>query len=52
MLMRTPFAPAASNASINTGSREAGPIVARILAFLTMTPLSTTQKEKGKQEQG
>src|SRR6185503_3074699 len=34
MLMRTPFAPAVSSASITPGSRDAGPSVARIFAFL------------------
>jgi hypothetical protein len=34
MLMRTPLAPAASNASSVAGSRDAGPSVARILALL------------------
>src|SRR3954464_2205148 len=34
MLMRTPSAPAASIASNTCGSREAGPMVASIFAFL------------------
>src|SRR5436190_5896418 len=34
MLMRTPFTPALSNASITPGPRVDGPSVARIFAFL------------------
>jgi hypothetical protein len=38
MLMRTALAPAASSDSSTAGSREAGPIVASILALLTFLP--------------
>src|SRR6185369_200536 len=36
MLRRTPSTPAASIASSTPGSRDAGPIVAKIFAFLTI----------------
>src|SRR5215475_11650573 len=39
MLMRTPLAPAAISFSIISGSREAGPSVIRIFAFLKFEPV-------------
>jgi hypothetical protein len=39
MLIRTPFAPAASNASRVAGSREAGPSVASIFALLIVSSI-------------
>src|SRR5215213_2028426 len=39
MLMRTPFAPAAISFSTMSGSREAGPSVIRIFAFLKFKPV-------------
>jgi hypothetical protein len=42
--------PAANSASINTGSRDAGPSVARILAFLTVTPLSIKQETESRRQ--
>src|SRR5689334_5319454 len=39
MLMRTPFAPAAISFSTISGSREAGPSVIRIFAFLKFEPV-------------
>src|SRR5947208_6294552 len=47
MLMRTPSAPAASMASNVCGSREAGPIVASILARLTMQSILNQQWNHG-----
>src|SRR5215216_4387892 len=39
MLMRTPLAPAAISFSTISGSREAGPSVIRIFAFLKLKPV-------------